>query len=131
MFWCWREPGSERLIMAGWNTIKQIRTLEDRAHRLGMKFAQYRHNDYNEDNVALIPKDQDSLPVYTRDAILFAGSLEGAEKFMQGIMWAREYDRMVVDRNIDAKRVRKEQDERNRQMLKILKDGVVTDKDYE
>jgi hypothetical protein len=35
---------------------------------------------------------------------------------------------MVVDRNIDAKRVRKEQDERNRQMLKTLKDGVVPEK---
>ena len=114
--------------MAGWNTIKQVRALEDRAHRLGMKFAQYRHNDYNEDNVSLIPKDQDSLPVYTRDAQLFAGSLEDADHFMQGIMWAREYDRLVVDRNIDAKRVRKEQDERNRQVLKTLKDGAVPEK---
>ena len=117
--------------MTGWNTIKQIRTLEERALMLGMKFAQYRHNDPNEDNVALIPKDQDSLPIYTRDAILFAGSLEGAGKFMQGVLWAREYDRMTVDRNLDAKRVRKEQDERNRQVLKTLKDGAVTDKDYE
>ena len=115
--------------MAGWNTIKKIRELEDRAHRLGMKFARYRHNDPNEDNVALIPKDQDSLPIYTRDAILFAGSLEGADKFMQGIAWARDYDRMTVDRNIDTKRVRKEQDERNRQMLKTLKDGVVPNKE--
>ena len=115
--------------MTGWNTIKQIRTLEERALMLGMKFAQYRHNDPNEDNVALIPKDQDSLPIYTRDAILFAGSLEGAGKFMQGVLWAREYDRMTVDRNIDAKRVRKEQDERNRQMLKTLKDGIVPSKE--
>ena len=117
--------------MTGWNTLRKIQVLKERADLLGMKFAQYRHNDYNEDNVALIPKDQDSLPIYTRDAILFAGSLEGAGKFMQGVLWAREYDRMTVDRNLDAKRVRKEQDERNRQMLKILKDGVVTDKDYE
>jgi len=96
---------------------------------LGMKFAPYKHDDIKADNVALIPKDQDSLPIYTRDAILFAGSLEGAAYFMQGIMWAREYDRMVVDRNIDAKRIRKEQDERNRQLLKTLKDGVVPKKE--
>ena len=115
--------------MTGWNQIRQIRKLEERADMLGMKFAPYRHNDYNEDNVSLIPKDQDSLPIYTRDAILFAGSLEGADQFMQGVMWAREYDRMVVDRNIDAKRVRKEQDERNRQMLKTLKDGIVPSKE--
>jgi hypothetical protein len=115
--------------MAGWAAIKQIRALEDRAHMLGMKFAPYRHDDYNADNVALVPCYPDSLPIYTRDAILFAGSLEGADKFMQGIMWAREYDRMVVDRNIDAKRVRKEQDERNKQLMKTLKDGVVPKKE--
>ena len=108
--------------MAGWNTIRKIRELEERAELLGMRFARYQHNDYNEDNIALIPKDQDSLPIYTRDAVLFAGSLEQADKFMQGIMWARDYDRMVVDKNIDTKRIRKEQDERNIQLAKILKE---------
>lgn len=115
--------------MTGWNTLRKIQVLKERADLLGMKFAQYRHNDYNEDNVALIPKDQDSLPIYTRDAILFAGSLESADQFMQGVLWAREYDRMTVDRNLDQKRVRKEQDERNRQLLKTLKDGVVPNKE--
>lgn len=115
--------------MTGWNTLKKIQVLKERADLLGMKFAQYRHNDYNEDNVALIPKDLDSLPIYSRDAILFAGSLESADQWMQGVLWAREYDRMTVDRNIDAKRVRKEQDERNRQVLKTLKDGAVPEKE--
>ena len=115
--------------MAGWNTLRKIQVLRERADMLGMKFAQYRHNDYNEDNVALIPKDQDSLPIYSRDAILFAGSLESADQWMQGVLWAREYDRMTIDRNLDQKRVRKEQDERNRQLLKTLKDGVVPNKE--
>ena len=114
--------------MAGWNTLRKIQVLRERADLLGMKFAQYRHNDYNEDNVALIPKDQDSLPIYSRDAILFAGSLESADQWMQGVLWAREYDRMTIDRNLDQKRVRKEQDERNRQLLKTLTDGVVPNK---
>jgi hypothetical protein len=60
---------------------------------------------------------------------LFAGSLEGADQFMQGIAWARDYDRMVVDKNIDTKRIRKEQDERNKQLMKTLKDGVVPKKE--
>ena len=115
--------------MTGWNTIKKIRALEDRAHKLGMKFAPYRHDDYNADNVALVPCYPDSLPIYIRDAILFAGSLEGADQFMQGIAWARDYDRMVVDKNIDTKRIRKEQDERNKQLMKTLKDGVVPKKE--
>jgi hypothetical protein len=115
--------------MTGWNTLRKIQVLKERADLLGMKFAQYRHNDYNEDNVALIPKDQDSLPIYSRDAILFAGSLESADQWMQGVLWAREYDRMTIDRNLDQKRVRKEQDERNRQVLKTLKDGAVPEKE--
>jgi hypothetical protein len=54
---------------------------------------------------------------------MFAGSLEGADNFMRGVLWAREYDRMTIDRKLDAKRERKEQDERNRILLKTLKDG--------
>jgi hypothetical protein len=108
--------------MTGWNTIKKIRSIEERADRLGMKFDPYRHDDSFGENVALIPKDNDALPIYTRDAVLFAGSLEGAEYFMQGVLWARDYDRMLIDKNTDVKRERKEQDERNKQIVRILKE---------
>ena len=111
--------------MTGWNQIRQIRKLEERADMLGMKFAPYRHNDYNEDNVSLIPKDQNTLPIYTRDAELFAGSLEGADHWMQGVLWAREYDRMTVDKKLDTKRVRKEQDLRNQQLMETIKNSDV------
>jgi hypothetical protein len=111
--------------MTGWNQIRQIRKLEERADMLGMKFAPYRHNDYNEDNVSLIPKDQNTLPIYTRDAELFAGSLEGADHWMQGVLWAREYDRMTVDKKLDDKRVRKEQDLRNQQLMETIKNSDV------
>ena len=108
--------------MAGWNQIQQVRKVEERADKLGLKFAAYRHDDSFGANVALIPKDQDTLPIYSRDAELFAGTLEGAAYWLQGIAWAREYDRMVIDRKMDDKRKRKEQDERNRQLMKMLKD---------
>lgn len=108
--------------MAGWNQIQQVRKVEERADKLGLKFAAYRHDDSFGANVALIPKDQDTLPIYSRDAELFAGTLEGAAYWMQGVLWAREYDRMVIDRKMDAKRARKEQDERNKQLIKMLKD---------
>ena len=108
--------------MAGWNTIQQVRKLEEQASNLGFMFTKYRHDDSFGANVALIPKDTDSLPIYSRDAVLFAGSLEGAAYWMQGVMWAREYDRLTIDRNLDKKRERKEQDERNKQMVKILKE---------
>ena len=112
--------------MAGWNQIQQVRKLEERADKLGLKFTAYKHDDMYGENVALIPKDTDTLPIYSRDAVMFAGSLEGAAYWMQGVMWAREYDRMAVDRNLDKKRERKEQDERNKQMVKILKEEKVS-----
>jgi hypothetical protein len=108
--------------MSGWNTIQQVRKLEERADKLGLKFTAYKHDDRYGDNVALVPKDNDALPIYSRDAVMFAGSLEGAGYWMQGVMWAREYDRMNTDRNLDKKRERKEQDERNMQIAKILKE---------
>jgi len=108
--------------MSGWNTIQQVRKLEERADKLGLKFTSYKHDDKYGDNVALVPKDNDALPIYCRDAELFAGTLEGAAYWMQGVMWAREYDRMTIDRNLDKKRERKEQDERNMQIAKILKE---------
>ena len=109
--------------MSGWNQIQEVRKLEEQADKLGLKFAAYRHDNRHGDNVALVPKDKDALPIYSRDAQLFAGSLEGAAYWMQGVLWAREYDRMNTDRNLDKKRERKEQDERNQQLAKTLKDG--------
>ena len=111
--------------MSGWNQIQQVRKLEQQADKLGMQFAAYKYENTYGERVSLIPKDADSLPIYTRDAQLFSGTLEGAEYFMQGVEWARDYDRMVIDRKIDEKRERKEQDERNRILLRTLKDGVM------
>lgn len=107
--------------MNGWNQIQQVRKLEERADKLGLKFASYKHDDSFGANVALIPKDSEVLPIYSRDAELFVGTLESAASWMQGVMWARDYDSMVIDKKLDDKRKRKEQDERNRQLVLILK----------
>jgi len=112
--------------MSGWNQIQQVRKLEERADKLGLKFTAYKHDDMYGESVALIPKDSNALPIYSRDAVMFAGSLEGAAYWMQGVMWAREYDRLTIDRKMDEKRERKEQDERNKQMVKILKEEKVS-----
>ena len=114
--------------MAGWNHIRQIRKLEERADLLGMKFTAYKNDDRWGETVALVPKDRDALPIYCRDAELFAGTLEDADHWMQGVLWAREYDRMTIDRKMDDKRKRKEQDERNRQLMRTIKNSHL-DKD--
>jgi hypothetical protein len=111
--------------MSGWNTIRLIRRLEQQADKLGMKFAAYKYDNEFGANVALIPKDDNTLPIYTRDAQLFSGTVEGAENWMQGVEWARNYDSMVIAKDTDKKRERKEQDERNRILLRTLKDGKV------
>ena len=46
------------------------------------------------------------------------GMVDG--KFMQGVVWARDYDQMLKISDV-KKRERKEQDERNRQLVNILK----------
>ena len=107
--------------MSGWNQIQQVRKLEERADKLGMKFTNNHHDDIYGETVALVPKDSDALPIYIRDAQLFIGTLESAASWMQGVMWARDYDSMVIDKKLDDKRKRKEQDERNRQLVLILK----------
>jgi hypothetical protein len=111
--------------MGGWSVIQKIRSLEETADRLGMRFAAYKHANHYGEYVALIPKDLNSLPIYCRDAELFSGTLEAAEYFIRGIEWARDYDRMVIAKDMDKKRERKEQDERNRILLRTLKDGKV------
>ena len=55
-------------------------------------------------------------------AELFVGSLERLEDWLAGVQWAREYDRML---KISTDKVREaaEQKERNRQLMRTLKEG--------
>ena len=75
------------------------------------------------DILAIKPKD-DSLPVYSRDAEFFVGTISDLERFIQGIEWARKYDTMLFGRSHDQKRVRKEQDVKNQQLVDILKNDT-------
>jgi hypothetical protein len=110
--------------MAGWDQIEQIRRLEQRADSLGMKFAPYKYaNDTVGNYACLVPKDDEVLPIYNREAMLFTGTLENAESWMQGVMWARNYDRMVVDKNIEQKREKKESILRQQNLLEMIKNS--------
>lgn len=107
--------------MSGYNTVLKIRRLEERCMNLGFMLchAKHYHNEFG-DVVALKPKDIDSLPIYSRDAELFIGTLEELEYWLRGVEWARQYDEMLRVSN-SKKRERKEQDERNRKLARILK----------
>jgi len=110
--------------MAGWNTIERIRRVEEQVDKLGFKFSKSKHSDWTEDHgaLSLVPKDHEALPIYSRDAELFVGSLERLEDWMAGVRWAREYD-MMLKLSDEKKRAAAEQKERNRQLMRTLKEG--------
>jgi hypothetical protein len=104
--------------MSGWNTIQRIRNIEEKIDKLGFKFAKSKHTDWSEDHgaLSLVPKDHEALPIYSRDAELFVGSLERLEDWMAGVRWAREYD-MMLKMSDEKKREKAEVRERERLAL--------------
>jgi hypothetical protein len=110
--------------MSGWNTIQRVRRIEQQIDELGFKFAKSKHSDWTEDHgaLSLVPKDSESLPIYSRDAELFVGSLERLEDWLAGVRWARDYD-MMLRVSSPTKRSRKEQDERNKKLLTSIKES--------
>jgi hypothetical protein len=110
--------------MSGYSTILKIRRLEQEIDALGFRWGHSKHgswggNDYG-NVVALFPKE-DSLPIYSRDAELFVGTIEELEVWLRGVNWAREYDRMLMGKAAESKRERKEQDYRNKELLNKIK----------
>jgi len=69
-----------------------------------------------------VPKNHEALPIYSRDAELFVGSIERLEDWINGVRWARQYD-MMLKLSDDDKRVKAEQKEKNRQLMRTLKEG--------
>ena len=110
--------------MSGWETIQRIKRVEQLIDELGFKFAKSKHSDWSDNHGALSlkPKDPDALPIYSRDAELFIGTIERLEDWLAGVQWAREYDRMLKLTD-DKKRDAAEQKERNRQLMRTLKEG--------
>jgi len=110
--------------MAGWNTIEQIRNVEKQIDELGFRFAKSKHSDWSDDHGALSlkPKDPNALPIYSRDAELFIGTVERLEDWLAGVRWAREYD-MLLRLSDEKKRSAAEQKERNRQLMRMIKEG--------
>ena len=113
--------------MSGYNTILKCERIKAHAEKLGFMLCYPKHGwggSDSIDTVAIKPKDKDSLPIYSRDAQFFNGTINEMESFLRGIEWARDYD-MMLRVSTDAKRERKEQDARNKQLVAMLKDEKV------
>jgi hypothetical protein len=104
--------------MAGYQAVLSLRRLEAEVDKLGFMLCAPKHGNWGgneyDDRVSVKPKDADSLPIYTRDAELFTGSLEQLRIWLQGVQWAREYD-MMLKLSDEKKRTIKEDAERARQ----------------
>jgi len=111
--------------MSGWNTIQRLKRIEEQIDTLGFKFSQSKNSHWSDDHgaLSLVPKDHDALPIYSRDAELFIGSLERLEDWLAGVKWARDYDTMLHISD-DNKRARKEQDVRNKSLLTKIKEST-------
>jgi hypothetical protein len=114
--------------MAGYQAVLALRRLEEEVDKLGFMLCDpktgWGGDDFN-NLVGIKPKDANALPIYSRDAELFRGTLEELKVWVRGVQWAREYDKMLKLSD-EKKRNRKEQDERNRQLLVTIKNSKLT-----
>lgn len=107
--------------MSGYHTILKCERIRERADKLGFMLCYPKYRNQDVDMVGIKPKDQDSLPIYSRDAELYYGTIDELNAYFDGIEWARQYDEMLKV-STQAKRERKEQDERNRKLVAVLMD---------
>lgn len=104
----------------GYDTVLSIRRTEALAEKLGFRFANAKHYSQSYgDRISLLPATEMSLPIYSRDAEIFTGTLGEVAIFMRGLEWARDYDRMLKV-STDTIRSKKEQNVRNDQLVRAL-----------
>lgn len=114
--------------MSGYNLVIKIKSLEEECDRLGFMMCHSKlYNNEFGDVVALKCKDRESLPLYSRDAEIFIGTLSQLESWLQGFEVARKYDSMLFGNKHDSVRQRKEKDLVNKQLLKTIKEGKLVD----
>ena len=107
--------------MSGYKLVLRLRKFEEEIAALGFRMGYSKYHGYSDvDQIALFPKDDDCLPIYSRDAEIFTGTIEQCELWMRGIKWAREYARLLGIKE-DHQRLRKEDLYRKVQLFRKLK----------
>lgn len=90
----------------GYSDIKNIRRVESKAHALGFRFTDSAAWCGSQSNLISLRPNDDSLPVYHRDADIFSGNLDDVENFLSGIAWAKSYYvmlKLISDKKITDK----------------------------
>ena len=109
-------------IKVGWTLYQQIQQLDVHLRRIGLCLGKSR---FYTDCFAIMPYNSkdgtDGVPHFTRDAELFYGDFFACENWYNGVIWARNYDERILKITTEARRQRREQDERNRRVAVALK----------
>ena len=106
--------------MSGYKLVLRLRKFEEEIAALGFRMGYSKYHYHDTDQIALFPKDDDCLPIYSRDAEIFTGTIEQCELWMRGIKWAREYASMLGIKE-ERQRLRKETLCRQEQLFRKLK----------
>jgi len=112
--------------VTGFYDVLKLRRIEKELDELGFMLCSPKQgwNADDQNVVGIKPKDDNSLPVYSRDAQVFQGTVEQLEVWLRGVEWARQYD-MLLKVSDEKKRERKEQDMRNKHMVAMLKNEEI------
>lgn len=107
----------------GWDVYSRIQRLEKNLREIGMCLRRSRFGQID-NHLAVAPYRNeelgvDGLPHYATEAEIFHGDLHTVESWLTGVVWARDYDRMLGISST-RRRERREQDERNRRLVRIL-----------
>lgn len=116
--------------MSGYQLVLRIRRLEEQLHNLGMRWGHDKHGWVGEDisdRLSVFPRDQE-LPVYSRDAALFTGTINEVDRWLQGVAWSRDYDLLMRVHHKDRRGVLEDR-MRNEQLVKLIKSEEVVTKD--
>jgi hypothetical protein len=112
----------------GWDDIQRMKRVEAKADELGFVFEANPYiysgswiGEAGSGQIYVKPKDE-CLPHYSRDTYFFNGSLEQIDYWLQGLEWARNYDQLLKLSD-PKKRAAKEQLERNKQLMRTIKNG--------
>ena len=108
-------------MVAGWQLLRSFRDVEERANKIGLKFAASKYSGMEFDTIALVPFDE-NLPIYNREAEVFQGTLQDISSWIRGVEWSRNYDNLMMSKN-DEKRQTAERKYQQRELLKTIRDG--------
>ena len=117
-------------MATSWSKLQQIKRVVANANRLGFDLTAGRDTwqDQGGNLIYLVPLD-DKLPHYSRGAEIYQGTIEDISIWLDGLKWAREYDEMLK-LSTDKKRAERENVERNKQLMQMVKTGKKVDGSY-